>query len=220
MKKIYLVLIITIILLLIGCAGAYFGAEYYYKTNFTSDYFFAHPTLAKIFKITPACPADGTQVCGTNGKNYLNKCLALQSNAGFAYDGPCLADFENKTYGFSMKFPNSWKGFYVEKSTWQGQKIDGGKVGEYKGVQLIFKNPQTTAEQLWQDIPIMIFTPEVWALVSGENPTVAVSAAPIGPEKIGENAKYVFATPPRWYGFTDAQGWQEAVDIVKTFKAF
>jgi hypothetical protein len=66
----------------------------------------------------------------------------------------------------------------------------------------------------------MVFTHDQWNMVSGPNPTVAVSAAPIGPEKIGENAKYVFATPPRWYGFTDAIGFQEAVNIVKTFKAY
>ena len=220
MNKIFLISIIIIILLLVGCAGAYFGAEYYFKTNFTPDYFFAHPTLAKIFKITPACPASGTPVCGTNGKNYPNKCLALQSNAGFAYDGQCFTNYENKTYGFSLKFPNSWKDFYVEKKVWEGMIVDNipPEGPDYSGILLVFKNPQTTAQQAWQDIPIMIFKHDVWDLVSQEK--IAVSAAPIGPGKIGENAKYVFAIPARWYGFTDAIGFEEAVNIVKTFKAF
>ena len=39
-------------------------------------------------------------------------------------------------------------------------------------------------------------------------------------EIIGQNTTSVFATPPRWYGFTDAVGFQEAVDAVKTLKAF
>jgi hypothetical protein len=64
----------------------------------------------------------------------------------------------------------------------------------------------------------MVFTPSQWSLITSEK--LAVSAAPIGPSQIGQNAKYIFATPPRWYGFTDAVGWQEAVDIVKTFKTF
>ncbi|MCX6722630.1 MAG: hypothetical protein NT094_01005 [Candidatus Staskawiczbacteria bacterium] len=63
----------------------------------------------------------------------------------------------------------------------------------------------------------MIFTPDVWQLVQEEK--IGVSAAPIPPAKIGENEKYIFATPPRWYGFTDDVGFQEAVDIVKTFSA-
>ena len=128
-----------------------------------------------------------------------------------------ITTYTNNEYGFSMAFPNSWKGYIIEKSAWNGQSIDGTSAS-YTGVKLTFKNPQSTAEQSWQDIPIMIFTPDVWKLVAEEK--VAVSAAPIGPEKIGENEKYIFATPPRWYGFTDDVGIQEALDIVKTFKAF
>ena len=38
---------------------------------------------------------------------------------------------------------------------------------------------------------------------------MSVSAAPIGPEELGQNTKYVFALPPRWIGFTDDIGWQD-----------
>ena len=47
----------------------------------------------------------------------------------------------------------------------------------------------------------------------------SVSAAPYGPIKLGESNKYVFALPPRWVGFTDALGQNEAKEIVKTFMA-
>jgi hypothetical protein len=139
--------------------------------------------------------------------------------------GPALSGVEGwKTYtdvqnGFELKFPDSWKGYSVVEQKWEGHVINNYQQ-TYSGPEIIIKNPQTTSAQQWQDIPIMVFTPDVWEMVSGNNPTVTVSAAPIGPQKIGENAKYVFATPPRWYGFTDDLGWQEAVDIVKTFKAF
>ena len=33
-----------------------------------------------------------------------------------------------------------------------------------------------------------------------------MSAAPIGPSKLGENAQFVFALPPRWIGFLDTLG--------------
>jgi hypothetical protein len=86
---------------------------------------------------------------------------------------------------------------------------------------LIFKNAKLATENNFQGIPIMIITPDVWQLVSEEK--VAVSAAPIGPAKVGENSKYIFATPPRWYGFADSLDQtqvNEILDIVKTFKAF
>jgi len=125
--------------------------------------------------------------------------------------------YTNNEYGFKLKLPNPWKGYSVEKSSWQGYLV-GDYSKKYDGVKIILKNPQSTTEQSWQDIPIMIFTPDVWKLV--EEDTIAVSAAPIGPNKIGQNQKFIFANPPRWYGFTDAIGTQEALDIVKTFEAF
>ena len=127
--------------------------------------------------------------------------------------------YVNKEYRFSIVLTDSWQGYSVVEKGWQGRVVDTGEQ-KYSGPLIIIKNPQTTAKQDYQDIPIMVFTHDVWKLVNGPNATVAVSAAPIGPAKIGENAKYVFATPPRWYGFTDAVGFDEAVNIVKTFKAF
>ena len=128
--------------------------------------------------------------------------------------------YTNSEYGFRITFPDSWKGYAVEKKYWDGVRLDSipSEGPDYSGPLFIFKNPKTTSNQAWQDIPIMVFTPDVWKLISEEK--VSVSAAPIGPAKIGENSKYVFATPPRWYGFADAIGWQEAIEIVKTFKAY
>ena len=127
--------------------------------------------------------------------------------------------YTDSEYGLGMTFPADWKGFSVIKNTWQGWKTDGsGKIGDYIGPEIIFRNPNWTEQKHWQDIPIMVFTPDVWALV--QNESVGVSAAPVPPAEVGSNSKYIFATPPRWYGFTDDLNWQEAVDIVKTFKAF
>ncbi len=127
--------------------------------------------------------------------------------------------YTNSQYGFQMTFPASWNGFTIATSSWTGNRIDGVETfAAYTGPRVTFKNPQTTPQQEWQDIPIMVFTPSQWDLVEQEK--LAVSAAPIGPAKVGENAQYIFATPPRWYGFTDATGTAEAVGIVETFKAF
>lgn len=219
--KITNIIILVVLIIVVLAAGGYFGVRYYFSQQ-GPEYLFMHPTISKIFSITPVCPTICTLngVCGKDGKNYCNKCLALQNKAGYAHDGKCDISYKNTEYGFQMTFPATWQGFIFQKNTWKGSKINGGKVGDYSGVEFLFKNPQTTTSQKYQDIPIMVFTPDVWAMVSGDNPTVAVSAAPIGPQKVGENSKYVFATPPRWYGFTDAIGFEEAVNIVKTFKGF
>lgn len=127
--------------------------------------------------------------------------------------------YRNTDYGFEIKFPDSWKGFEVVKSTWEGNLIDGNK--KYSGVLVILKNPSLASEYNFQGIPIMVITPDDWKLIDGGK--VAVSAAPIGPSKVGQNAKYVFATPPRYIGFADslsAQQNEQIQQIVKTFKAF
>ena len=123
--------------------------------------------------------------------------------------------YTNSQYGFSLQLPDSWAGYSVMVQSWQGRQLDNN--AQFQGPQIILRNPHWTAQIPWQDIPVMVFTKEEWALVQAEN--LAVSAAPIGPSKLGENQNYVFALPPRWYGFTDAQGQTEAVQITQTFKA-
>ena len=130
---------------------------------------------------------------------------------------PGLEVYKNSEYGFELTLTKSWHGFSTVKQSWLGWEVDTGKQ-KYSGIKIVIKNPKTTLGQKWQDIPIMVFTHDIWNLVDADK--ISVSAAPIGPAKIGENAKYVFATPPRWYGFTDDMGWGEAVEIIKTFKAF
>ena len=120
---------------------------------------------------------------------------------------------------FSITFSGLWADYLVVQSSWDGLVLDTTK--HYKGETLIFKNQKLSDEKQFQGIPIMIITPDVWKLIIEEK--VAVSPAPIGPEKVGENSKYVFATPPRWYGFADSLDQtqiNEILDIVKTFKAF
>jgi hypothetical protein len=127
--------------------------------------------------------------------------------------------YKNEQYGFKINFPDSWKGYTVTEDTWVGWPIDRSIENEegYQGPKLIFRNPEWTSQKNWQDIPIMIFTPDVWDLiVKGK---LIVSSSPILPEKIGENSDLVFATPPRWT-FNGDPGAEEAIEIVKTFRTF
>ena len=197
MKK---VIICLIIVLLVAVGGVVAFWQYAKQVKPGSD-LVACTMEAKI------CP-DGSSV-GRSGPNCeFSTCPAVS------------IVYVNEEYGFEIILPNSWMGYYnVAINVWTGHAInDYAKT--YTGPLINIKNPKTTPQQAWQDIPIMVFTKEQWVLVSGPNATVAVSAAPVGPAKIGENSKYIFATPPRWWGFADALGGQEAAEAVKTFKTF
>lgn len=127
--------------------------------------------------------------------------------------------YTNESYGFKMTMPDSWKGFTMIEDVWNGWPVGGdAKLGEeYQGPKLIFRNDKWKPLEVWQDIPILVFTKDVWALVMKGD--VMASSSPILPEKIGENSNFIFATPPRWTLNNDP-GAEEAIEIVKTFKTF
>jgi hypothetical protein len=113
--------------------------------------------------------------------------------------------YRNAQYGFCFLLPESWKGYTIVSEEWNGNLLSSGQ--EVHGPQIFIRNPKWTTENPYQDIPIMIFTPAQWQQV--EDVDIAVSAAPIGPSKLGQNSRYVFALPPRWIGFTDTLGQDE-----------
>ena len=113
--------------------------------------------------------------------------------------------YRNAEYGFCFSLPESWKGYTSVSEQWSGTILSSGL--EVHGPQILIRNPKWTKENPYQDIPIMIFTPAQWKQV--EDVDMAVSAAPIGPSKLGQNSQHVFALPPRWIGFTDTLGQDE-----------
>ncbi|MBU4338871.1 hypothetical protein KKB43_02295 [Patescibacteria group bacterium] len=124
--------------------------------------------------------------------------------------------YRNEKYEFEVTLLDSWKGYSTLTESWSGTTLDGNSA-QYQGPKIIVRNPKWTESQIWQDIPILVFTKDEWQLIEAEN--LNISAAPIGPSKLGENQKYVFALPSRWVGFDDALGQNEAQEIAKTFKA-
>jgi len=127
------------------------------------------------------------------------------------------SNYNNNEYGFTLTMPESWKDYSIVKEVWNGELLVAPNT-KYQGPKIIIRNPNWTEAKHYQDIPVMVFTPAEWKLIVEEN--LGVSAAPIGPSKLGENDKYVFALPPRWLGFTDDMGQDQAAEIVKTFKAY
>lgn len=125
----------------------------------------------------------------------------------YAQHGPIV--YENTRYGFRFYLPESWKGYSIVEEQWKGTK-DGELVET--GPQLLIRHPDWTTGNPRQDIPIMIFTQAQWNALQREE--FFVSAAPIGPSKLGGNSVYVFALPPR-YNFAFLPGYEEVEEILK-----
>ena len=124
--------------------------------------------------------------------------------------------YRNEEYGFEIILLDSWAGYSTLTESWNGITLDNNSA-KYEGPKIIIRNPNWSDNEIWQDIPILVFTKYEWQLVEQGN--LNISAAPVEPEKLGENEKYIFALPPRWIGFSDALGQNEAREIIKTFKA-
>lgn len=157
-----------------------------------------------------------------NFKLFYSTFKFTDQNQATVGSGP--QTYINKKYGFQLTFPDDWKGYSVIENSWTSWTPNGQGTSSTEnknaGPLITFRDPRWTNEKRLQDIPIMVITPSAWALIVSEK--MGVSAAPVPPAWLGQNQNFVFATPPRWYGFTtvvDNNQMQEAVDIAKTFKA-
>ncbi|CCQ98156.1 Antirepressor regulating drug resistance protein [[Clostridium] ultunense Esp] len=126
---------------------------------------------------------------------------------GYAKQSPVV--YKNTRYGFYFYLPESWKGYSIVEEQWEGTS-SGERIET--GPQLLIRHPDWTQKNPRQDIPIMVFTHEQWNDL--QNGDFSVSAAPIGPSKLGSNSVYVFALPPR-YNDAFRTGFEEVEEILK-----
>lgn len=122
--------------------------------------------------------------------------------------------YKNTEYGFTFKLPKTWENYSIVTDKWEGLAIsssDTEKVIE-TGPMISIRNPKWTAENPYQDIPILIFTLEQWNLLQQEK--FHIGAAPIGPSELNRNEKYVFALPAR-YNFAFPTGYEEVEQILE-----
>lgn len=192
-----LIMTITIVVLV----GTLFGTLGYYLGN------------KNIAKNTPADVKYQKDLAEKENEKEMEN--NKQEDADFLEKIADWKTYQNEKYGFEMKFPQSWKGYKVFEESWDGTTLDSNFV-EYEGPKIVIRNPKWSEDKIWQDIPILVFTKDEWQLIEAAN--LNIFSAPIAPRKLGENNKYIFALPPRWIGFTDASGQDEAQKIVETFK--
>lgn len=121
--------------------------------------------------------------------------------------------YTNNEYGFSVSLPKDFEGYSIVKEDWQGTdlKNTGGAARTFQGPQLSIRDPRWTQQTPRQDIPIMIFTAEQWKQLQSEE--FSVGAAPVNPEELGRNSKFVFALPAR-YNYAFPEGYEEVQTIL------
>jgi hypothetical protein len=122
--------------------------------------------------------------------------------------------YNNTQYGFIFSLPADWQAYSVYTKQWTGNPLAGSDYAKaINGPEIYIRNPNWTAQNPYEDIPIMVFTPAEWNEVQKE--TLAVSAAPIGPTELGSNQNYVFALPPR-FDYDYRTGYQEVEKIMQS----
>lgn len=126
---------------------------------------------------------------------------------GYVQRGPVA--YKNTRYGFRFYLPQTWKGYSVVEEKWEGTS---GAAIAASGPELLIRHPAWTQEKPRQDIPIMVFTLEQWNALHNEE--FFVSAAPVGPTKLGSNQTYVFALPAR-YNYAFPEGFEEVEEILE-----
>ena len=125
------------------------------------------------------------------------------------YEAADPITYRNTEYGFTFTLPKSWQGYTTITDKWNGFTDADSPVS---GPLLLIRHPDWTAEKPRQDIPIMIFTKELWdSLQEGK---LRIGAAPIPPRELGRNSKYVFALPAR-YNYAFPAGYQEVEAILE-----
>ena len=67
-----------------------------------------------------------------------------------------IITYENKQYGFIFSLPESWQGYQIVMDKWEGKAIDENAKIVESGPLLMIRHPEWTAENVRQDIPIMI----------------------------------------------------------------
>ncbi|MGI5891782.1 MAG: hypothetical protein ACOX7H_03470 [Bacillota bacterium] len=121
--------------------------------------------------------------------------------------------YENMQYGFNFDLPDSWQGYTIVDSQWEGLSVQDPSSQQVveSGPEILIRHPDWTTQNPRQDIPIMIFTLSQWESLEREE--FHIGAAPVGPSELGRNNRYVFALPAR-YNYSFPTGYEEVENIL------
>ena len=123
---------------------------------------------------------------------------------------PTALIYENTQFGFCFRLPASWTGYTILTGQWNGMVTSTSQM--IHGPSITIRNSKWTKENPYQDIPVLIFKPEVWRKV--DDAKILVGAAPFAPSELGRNNRYVFALPARLTSGS-ATGYQEVSNLTR-----
>lgn len=115
--------------------------------------------------------------------------------------------YHNTQYDLTFFLPASWRGYSVVTQTW-----DGYPESKEHGPIVVLRHPQWKTNDLYQDIPIMVFTHKQWD--EEERGDFFPYAGGIISE-MWHNRNYVFGLYSRYNAFDEVKGWKEADDIIR-----
>lgn len=183
--------IIAINILLIICTTS--GCSFNKQTGETST---------EQLQTTKTEIATSSKSVQTSSNNSIENQKSTESN---------LVVYENTKYGFSFSLPSSWKKYSIVTDVWKAIDLKNSGNTNENGEIIYIRHPEWKSNNQRQDIPIMILTIEQWNLLQkGE---IAIGAAPVGPNELSRNSKYVFALPAR-YNFSFLTGFEEVEQIL------
>lgn len=150
----------------------------------------------------------------TNPATTGQQDTANTSNSPSSSTVPNSIVYKNSPYGFNFTLPESWKGYSIVSSQWDGLLTENQQKGDTvveSGPIISIRDPQWTSQNPRQDIPIMVFTLDQWN--SLQQGVFHIGAAPIGPSELGRNNSYVMALPAR-YNYAFLLGYKEVEAIL------
>ncbi|HXB60773.1 MAG TPA: hypothetical protein VNU95_14470 [Candidatus Acidoferrales bacterium] len=124
--------------------------------------------------------------------------------------------YHNAQYDFTFYLPMSWKGYSVLMRQWDGElrSPDYQKVvGEERGPIIVLRNPLWKTNDLYQDIPIYVFTRRQWDDIHSGKYDAAGAGGLI--DELWHNGKYVFGIHSRTFVVNEElKGRHETENIV------
>ncbi|HEV2329748.1 MAG TPA: hypothetical protein VGY56_13280 [Verrucomicrobiae bacterium] len=114
--------------------------------------------------------------------------------------------YHNRQFNLTFYLPASWRGYSMVSQEWTGYP------GTERGPIIVLRNPRWKTNDLYQDIPIMVFTRKQWD--EEEHGKFFPYAGGVISE-MWHNDQYVFGNYSRYNAYDEVKGWKEAEDIIE-----